>query len=123
VLMTPATSITNLASYTGDSKSHNERITELMTEYKQYVRDAILCDISDEQECERLSASDVGMEEAMARNGDRVFLWQFKRMRFKTNISSFAKIESVFAAPDEAMDSPAEQPSTEEEYVVVPDHE
>ena len=123
VLMTPAASITNLASYTGDSKSHNERIIELMTEYRQYVRDAILCDISDEHECERLSASDVGMEEAMARNGDRVFLWQFKRMRFKTNISSFAKIESVFAAPDEAMDSPAEQPSTEEEYVVVPDHE
>jgi hypothetical protein len=71
-----------------------------MTTYRQYVKDAILCDISDEQLVEKLSASDQGMEEAMKRNGDRVFLWQFKRMRFETNIASFAETSISFDDAD-----------------------
>ena len=120
----------NLQTFVSDStKPYTDHVSDLMAEYRQYVRDAILCDISDEQECERLSASDQGMEEAMARNGDRVFLWQFKRMRFLTNLESFEmkeKIQVDEESPgDVAMDeTPAEQPPpVEDEYVVVPDHE
>jgi hypothetical protein len=57
--------------------------------HRQYVNDAILCDISDDAERERLAASDEGMEEAMRNNNDRVLLWQFKRMRFATDLKSF----------------------------------
>ena len=120
-----------LDSFVSDStQPHKDHVRDLMAEYRQYVRDAILCDISDEQECERLSASDQGMEEAMARNGDRVFLWQFKRMRFLTNLESFhstTKIETVEESKGGDVDMetpPPEEPqSNEEEYVVVPDHE
>ena len=123
LIISPTARLQSFSS--GSAQPHTDHVKDLMAEYRQYVRDAILCDISDEQECERLSASDKGMEEAMARNGDRVFLWQFKRMRFMTNLSSFKQEpadETVDNTGDVEMEIP-EQPTTEEEYVVVPDHE
>lgn len=82
-----------------ESTSVDQSGTELRTEtlgrkileYRQYVSDAILCDISDDTERERLAASDEGMEEAMRNNNDRVLLWQFRRMRFATDMKSFYK--------------------------------
>ena len=71
--------------------SYQEALVSKMTEYRQYVKDSILCDISDEAQVARLSASDEGMEEAMRSNNDRVLLWQFKRMRFATDLKSFSK--------------------------------
>jgi hypothetical protein len=68
-----------------------ETLGRKILEYRQYVSDAILCDISDDTERERLAASDEGMEEAMRNNNDRVLLWQFRRMRFATNLKSFYK--------------------------------
>ena len=53
-----------------------------LEEYRKYVAEAILCDISDDAERERLAATDEGLEEAM--NQNKVLLWQFKRMRFNT---------------------------------------
>ena len=123
---------TRVLSSSSPDLPHKENIKNLMSDYRQYVRDAILCDISDEQELERLSASDKGMEEAMSKNGDRVFLWQFKRMRFVTDVLSFVKEEeekksdppvSGDVEMDESSFRQEEPQPTEEEYVVVPDHE
>ena len=87
----------------------SETLGRKILEYRQYVSDAILCDISDDAERERLAASDEGMEEAMRNNNDRVLLWQFRRMRFATDLKSFYKhklapptkepIESAISTP------------------------
>ena len=75
--------------------SQTELLQRKLQEYRQYVSDAILCDVSDEAELARLSASDQGLEEAMRTNNDRVLLWQFKRMRFTVDLTSFrADLES-----------------------------
>ena len=66
-----------------------ESLRTKIGEYRQYVNDAILCDISDNAEKERLSSSDQGMEEAMRNNNDRVLLWQFRRMRLSTDMHTF----------------------------------
>ncbi len=81
-------------------------LSEKLREYRQYVSDAILCDISGEAEKERLSASDEGMEEAMRNNNDRVLLWQFRRMRFATDLGAFYKHKLVKV--DSAVESPQE---------------
>ena len=62
-------------------------VTQRLEEYRQYVADAILCDVSDDTERERLGANDEGLEEAMRNNNDSVLLWQFKRMRFDQTMS------------------------------------
>ena len=88
------------------SQVRSEFLSEKIREYRQYVSDAILCDISDEAEKERLSASDEGMEEAMRNNNDRVLLWQFRRMRFATDLGAFykhklVKVDSTVESPQE----------------------
>jgi hypothetical protein len=72
-----------------------ETLKRKISEYRQYVSDAILCDISDDAEREGLRATDEGMEEAMRNNNDRVLLWQFRRMRFSTDLKSFSRQKSV----------------------------
>lgn len=73
------------------SSSYREYLKAKIDQYRKYVADSILCDISDESLVARLSASDEGLEEAMRTNNDRVLLWQFKRMRFATDLKSFSK--------------------------------
>ena len=88
---------------------HKAALEQKLAEYRKHVADAILCDISDEAELARLSANDQGMEEAMRINNDRVLLWQFKRMRFNTDLKSFEP--SAETPADPAMDQ-AEQEET-----------
>ena len=77
--------------------SYRESLKEKMDEFRKYVSEAILCDISDETQVARLSASDEGIEEALRMNNDRVLLWQFKRMRFSTDLKSFSKQKTTTA--------------------------
>ena len=72
----------------------SETLKSQLGMHRQYVNDAILCDISDDTERDRLAGSDEGMEEAMRKNNDKVLLWQFRRMRFSTNLESFYAPES-----------------------------
>ena len=90
-------------------------IKRKISDYRQYVKDAILCDISDETELERLAASDEGMEEAMRNNNDRVLLWQFRRMRFASDIKSFAKPKPLSSAPASGETTPMATPTPEPE--------
>ncbi len=88
----PNPAITVIESFNADSLNvpvHTENdIQSKMEEFRNYVRNAILCDVSDEAEAARLGASDAGIEEALQRNNDSVMLWQFKRMRFNADVFS-----------------------------------
>ena len=79
------------SGFTTSSSTEFVSTESKMVEYRQYVVDAILCDISDESEVARLSANDAGFEEAMRKNNDRVLLWQFKRMRFNADLNTFGE--------------------------------
>jgi hypothetical protein len=71
--------------------SHSELIENKKRDYRQYVADAILCDISDENKLARLSSSDAGFDEAMRDNNDHVLRWQFRRMRYSSDLRSLGE--------------------------------
>jgi hypothetical protein len=77
--------ISLIQSFDSDDSRPTGAETNSMEEYREYVKSAIICDISDEAEAARLASSDAGIEEALQRNNETVLLWQFKRMRFNTD--------------------------------------
>lgn len=97
-----------LASAQGNS--HAEILGAKKADYRQYVVDAILCDISDEAQVARYSSSDAGYEEAMRNNKDRVLLWQFKRMRFATDLAGMTQ---TIAEPEPESMMEESQPDSE----------